>query len=222
MKAPVLFVLALGLVRCSLAQTNIGLGGSRDTIAFTGTEDPNDITLSWGPLCDPAYCVGEGSGRAYGDDGFFSLNGGGAITLTTLGGDAWSLTQTSPMLFCLSSAPDCSGNVFLEGDLQLAGLTQYGVVAIGNDAGTPDLDVTGGTLKQMFGSRAIVTVALAGVDSDLSSLLDSNNTVTSVYISSGSVSPDTPVPEPIPLALLGTALLLAALLLRRRLPAGRR
>jgi len=220
MKTLVLFVLALGIAGCSLAQTNIGLGGSRDTISFTGTGSPDDLTLSWGPLCDPVHCVGEGSGLASGDDGFFSLTLGGTIELTPLGDNAWSVTQTAPMVFCFSSATDCSGSVFLEGDLQLASLTQYGAVAVGNDAGAPNLAVTGGTLEHLFGPQAAMTFALAGVDSDLGSLLDSNNTLAGVYVSSASVSPtpDTPVPEPIPLLLLGTALFLAGVLLRRKLP----
>jgi len=221
MKAAILFVLVLGAATCSLAQTNVGLGGSRDTISFTGTGGADDLTMSWGALCDPAHCLGAGSGLAFGANGFFSLSGGGGLTLTNLGGDAWSVTETSPMVFCFSSAWDCSGAVFIEGNLQLDSLTQYGVLGVLNDAGAPNLAITGGTLESVFGPQASLTFALAGVDSDLTGLLNSANTTAGVYVSSVSLTPapDTPsVPEPLPLVLLGTALILAAVLLRRLLP----
>jgi len=219
MKAAMLFVLVLVATR-SPAQTNIALGGSLGTISFTGTGGAGDLTMSWGTLCDPAHCLGEGSGLAFGANGFFSLSGGGDITLTKVGKDAWSVTETSPMVFCFSTAWDCGGVVFIEGNLQLDSLTQYGVLGLVNEAQLPNLAITGGTLESVFGTQAGLSFALAEVDPDLNGLLNSDYTMPGVYVSSASLTPDDSpsVPEPLPLVLLGTALILAAVLLRRMLP----
>jgi len=222
MKAVVLFVLVLGVGTESLAQTNVGLTGSPDTISFTGTGGADDVTMPGEMLCDDAHCIGVGSGLAFADSGS-SLGGGGTITLTNLGGEAWSVTNTSAPLSCSSSLWDCGGAVFVEGN-QLDNFARYGVLGVLSNAEVPNPVVTKGTLESVSGPQASMNFLLADVDPDLGGLLNFDNTMAGGYVSSASLTPaDLPsMPEPMPLVLLGTALILAALLLRRLLPSGDR
>jgi len=213
------------------AQTNISMGATLNAISFTGVGNADQVTMSFGALCDATHCPGFGSGQAIGDNGFYSITGSPTITLTDVFSgfntptNDWNVTQSAPLTFCFSSAAGCGGTVYLQGNLQLVSFDQSsgGNTGTFNPNHTPDLILTGGTLESIFGPNPVMdlVVNFGGSPQLLTTLLNNTDKVNGVNVSSGEIDPN-PTPEPATIALVGSGLLTLGTALRRRVRGGKR
>jgi len=223
--AMLLAVGVTGLVLSSpsgYAQTNITLGGSLGTISFLGTGSATQVTMSFGTLCDATHCTADGTGAAFGDNGFYAITGFPTITFTNVfsGGlptNDWNVTQSAPLSFCFSSSAGCGGTVFLQGNLQLVSFDQSssGTTGTFNANHAQNLTLTGGTLEGIFGALPVADLLFnfQGSSVLLTTLLNTGNSINGISISSGQVDP---TPEPATIALVGGGLLTVGTMLRRR------
>jgi len=206
------------------AQTSISLQASLNSLNFKGASSATQITMGLGNPCPSGAsytsdCLASGSGGASGTSGYYQLLGGGAITLTNVSGDNWTVSEGSVLDFCFSSGQACSGTVFLKGTMHLLTFTQNGNngsfnVNLSNNL---TLDSPAGSLGSYFTNPSVITLTVTGFgEIDLQSLLSqsSSDTLTGISVSSGLVDP---TPEPGTIALFGSGLLGMAGFARRRL-----
>jgi len=215
-------VLALGATPAS-AQTQITIGGSTQSVTFTGegAGSPTTVDVTLG-TCSAGTCTLSGS--AFGTGGLasgpaaYSITTAdtNAITMTFLGGGLWSVAQTDVITFCYGGAAVCDGSL-LTGSLTLLTFSQGAGSATGefNSTATANLVVTGGSLAGVFtAAGGILTVTVNVVTgANVSTLLGTTGTLSGPILS-GNL---TPTPEPGSMVLLGSGLLALGTGLRRRI-----
>jgi hypothetical protein len=213
----------------ALAQNNIDLGEEvSGTLAFVA-EGGGNFTVG---LCDTMngnkMCVGgdtlignaKGTGTFLGDNGFYTLTGSGLTTGTFTGcvgtTCSWTLSTPSPLNFKFTQGKFGGGTDYLNGTLQMVGLTEVPDGKLFSETITLNLTVTGGTLASLFtdGHGNIIFDVQTVTTKSLST--SPNGRGIQGILMSGDMSE---APEPGTMALLGSGLLLVGAFLRRKFTA---
>jgi hypothetical protein len=213
-------------VPSSVAQNDIDLGGELSgTLAFVAQGGGN-FTLG---LCDSLNgakkCVGgdtviggaTGTGTFLGDNGFYTLTGN-ALTTGTFTGCvgttcSWTLSTASPLSFKFTQGKFGGGTDFLNGTLQMIGLTEVPNGKLFSETITLELTVTGGTLASLFTDNHGNVIFNVQSETTLSLAKSPNGRGIQGILESGDMSE---APEPGTMALLGSGFLLVGGFLRRK------
>jgi hypothetical protein len=213
------FVLVLGLgvtqsMRASMDEIVLGAADQPVTFLSNGS----DLFVNLG-TCVSGTCTLSGD-LAFGQ-GKFAVGGAGPWSMTSQE-NSISLTQDGPGLWLMNSADIVTFSFGTAGALLTGNLNLQTVVQVPNtltavfDHNSNTLTNLGGSLAPLFGPAGGIvdwTVAFDG-PTDLTTLLTRGGQVqTSGFMSSGEI---VPTPEPGSMLLIGSGLVLAGGLLRRR------
>jgi hypothetical protein len=197
-------LVVLSIVACTAsAQNTITLGGSSNSMTFTGTGG-SGWTLSLGGVTGVAF----GSGEFSGDDGMYLFTQTGKITGTYEGGGLWDVSQGGTLTLTIGS--------LLSGTLELvdlgAGVTSTPTF---NNYLAANLSGLSGSLAKDFPKGAILSITIDLASSTALTGLASGKSTTA-NISSGELNVPAVTPEPASMVLVGSGLLLLGGLVRRR------
>jgi len=209
----VLAVLAIA-VSTAIAQNQITLGGSTNSMTFTSTGSTTwSLSLPSGGLTGSA----NGTGTLLSGPDPYTITQGSGVTIkgteTSPTSNLWNISQSGALGFCYDG---CGSGSLLTGNLSLLDLSQSSTGASGtfNDALKANLALTGGTLEKFFGSNAVLSISIDfAAPVSLSGL--ATGASLGATISSAELYPTT-TPEPASMVLVGSGLLLLGGLVRRR------
>jgi hypothetical protein len=200
------------------AVDEIVLGSLLQPVTFYGTNSNNSVNVTLGN-CSGSGCSlsGVGFGWVTSGSGAMSWNAGtwtiatpasSTITMTDDGSNDGSWTVTGPQLIFSYGFP---GTVLLNGTINLA--TVQSSSNVGVDFQNNTLTQTTGQLASEFTSGSVVDwKVLLSPSLDLYSLLNTNKKLVA-YATTGDI---VPAPEPGTLLLIGSGLVLAGGMMRRR------
>ncbi|HXM20951.1 MAG TPA: PEP-CTERM sorting domain-containing protein [Terriglobales bacterium] len=230
MKRLILALLATAIVACAVppasAQTDIDLNTSlpgSGRVAFFATGGGN-FTLDMCSHVTNGVCIGNnfsgtatGEGQLAGDNGFYTLTGGGVTGTLTSAQNCivctWSLSGPA-IGFDFYSGANKTGTDWLNGSFQLVSMTQTKNIngSSFNQFVTLNFTPTGGILKQYFTSGGFIKLNVEFTTAKSIETIPKGQGRFG-WVFDGSV---TPTPEPGTMALLGSGLLLVGGLLRRK------
>jgi hypothetical protein len=230
MKKLIFALIATVMVACAvplaLAQDDIDLNTNlpgTGRVAFVATGGGN-FTLSMCSSVNNGVCIGNslqgkatGEGQFLGDNGFYTLSGGGVIGTLTSGPSCivckWSLSG-NPIGFQFWSGQNQTGTKWLTGTFQLVSMTQTrNINGVGfNQSLVINFTPTGGVLLADFVSGGTIRLNVQFTTGKSIMTLPKGQGRFG-WVVDGSV---TPTPEPGTMALLGSGLLIVGGFLRRK------